>query len=633
MTLTETDTSPVGGASWLAPLQPDLLPGEVRKLTVPEETALWRLFVQIGMNWRNVDKDDLGSTRLKSSWLEFIDCKTTVAPSYVAEYTNAIAVIDELIVMYGETDAYRFLFFGSGVSEGPPRTRLAHAKKFVVDEFIRVQVVASGFRGFFNVWKNRGKNYNGFLRGSRYNWTERVRCVQAGRREEVTAEQVEYLFIGSGVAGATVARRLLEHDHGTSILMLEAGPEIAAKNRRHWWDYVVHNRRPYDHTYDQANETESVGNTRWDFAGNRVVAYGGSTLHWGGWCLRLQPEDFHLLENTGEGGNWPFEYDDLAPFYDRAEDFLSVCGNHNETWNARRADKPYPLPPFEWTAADGEMIRAFESLKIEPGRMPIARYRKCMATGTCKYCPIGGRFTAQYVLEDLRHDNRYENFKVRCEAPVTRILFNSKKQARGAEFIDPVTHEARQVHAQTVIVCSGAYESPKLLMLSGDTYWPSGVGEGHALLGRYLVTHSILVVRGVNTGNEECWFQEYDFPTLMSRTYDSPRYQKEGKLFLFKNRALPNVDFADLMIKGKSRSEIKAILTGPRIMELQAFLEEKGRKDNRVMLGSGKRSFGLPCTKVDFNRNAQDVADVRKHLEPHGKGHPPDEVPGQVQAR
>ena len=33
--------------------------------------------------------------------------------------------------------------------------------------------------------------------------------------------------------------------------------------------------------------------------------------------------------------------------------------------------------------------------------------------------------------------------------------------------------------------------------------------------------------------------QEYDFPTLMSRTYDTEKYQSDGKIFLFKNRVPP----------------------------------------------------------------------------------------------
>jgi hypothetical protein len=154
-------------------LEPTLLVGEGQTLTDYERDALWRLFVYIGKCWKNVPKNSIG---LKSSWLEFIAAKTETAPSYAAEYSNAVLIVDELIAHYGEADAFDRLFFNNGIQSGPPATALAHAKQYVVNEFIRVQIVASGFRGFGG--KNRGKNYNGFVRGSRYNWTERTRSFK-----------------------------------------------------------------------------------------------------------------------------------------------------------------------------------------------------------------------------------------------------------------------------------------------------------------------------------------------------------------------------------------------------------------------------------------------------------------------
>jgi len=110
-------------------------------------------------------------------------------------------------------------------------------------------------------------------------------------------------------------------------------------------------------------------------------------------------------------------------------------------------------------------------------------------------------------------------------------------------------------------------------------------------------------VKGSTPKNPGNWIQEYDFPTLMSRTYDSPEYQKDGKIFLFKNRVLPNVDIARLMMQGKSRQEIEAIQGGPMELELQAFYEEKGQKGNRLTQREGVNRFGLPLTKIEFWRD------------------------------
>lgn len=429
----------------------------------------------------------------------------------------------------------------------------------------------------------------------------------------------EYILVGSGVAGATLASRLLEANRGASILILEAGPVVPAKDRRAWWDYVVLDRKPYAYTYDQPGETRSIGNIHWAFEENRVLAYGGSTMHWGGWCLRFKPEDFQLQSRTGEGADWLFSYDDLEPYYCEAEAYLSVCGEDTEDWSSpgfpMHRSKPYPMPPFWWTEADGEMIAGFEANGLKPGKMPIARYRKCMTTGTCKYCPLGSRFNAQYVLDELRQDPRHTALEIRPNSPVLRVDCESKQRITGVTYLDLASGQERSVRGATVIVCSGAYETPKLLMLSRNAYWSQGIGNDHDLLGRFVISHSMLKVRGVSSRNDERWFQEYDFPTLMSRSCDTPEYQKDGKIFLFKNRALPNLDLAALMIQGKSRTEIDDILRGSREQELQAFMEEKGRFTNRLTLSPGRNRFGLPLMKIDFNRTPQEMDNARKRLD------------------
>ena len=423
----------------------------------------------------------------------------------------------------------------------------------------------------------------------------------------------QIVLIGSGVAATTLAKRLLENDPRTSILMLEAGPKAPRMDRRAWWDYVVYGRKPYDYCRDVEGENTTIGDISWGFFDSRVMAYGGSTAHWGGWCLRYKPEDFWLQTNTGEGADWPLEYTDLEPYYVQAEHYLSVCGDVNESWNKVRVNQPYPLPGFGWTAADGVMIEAFDKVGIEPGQMPIARFRRCMTTGTCKYCPLGSRFTAQGVLEELT-DKRYDNFEQRCRSTVVKLVARTKDTIDAAEVLNTVTGETELVYADTFIVCAGTYESPKLLRRSESSMWEAGIGNDHDLLGRYIVSHSFLMVTGRFPTNPEHWLQEYDFPTLMSRTYDTEDYQADGKVFLFKNRALPNVDIAAAMIQGKSRSEINAILAGPMDFQLQAFYEEKGQYRNRLQPKAGTNRFGLPLTEIRYLRSPRFVEQAKKRL-------------------
>jgi choline dehydrogenase-like flavoprotein len=423
----------------------------------------------------------------------------------------------------------------------------------------------------------------------------------------------DYIIVGSGVAGITIAKRLLEHNPLTAILMLEAGPVIPSKDRRSWWDYITLNRTPYDYTYDKKWEAQSIGSINWLSEGARVKAVGGSTMHWGAWSLRFKPEDFQLHTNTGQGADWPISYDDLEAYYQKAEEYLAVCGDEDEEWSPR--SKPYPMPPFEWTAADGLMIKAFEEMGIKPGKMPLARYRKCFTTGTCKYCPFGSRFSALYILTDILENNNYIKFKLRPNTPLRKINCERKDKIASIECLNNVTGEVSLEKASHYIICSGSYETPKLLMNSKNEFWQNGVGNDADLCGRFIISHSMLKVRGRFPENKERWFQEYDFPTLMSRSYDTPERQKIGKILLFKDRVQPNQNIASLMIAGKTCDEIDAIMSGPMTIELQAFMEEKGKFENRLEIMEGTDRFGLPLTRISFSRTEEESQNALLNLE------------------
>jgi hypothetical protein len=138
---------------------------------------LWVIFKGIGDHWSNTSMESAGQ---KSSWTEFVMLRCEQEPSYIAEYLNAIAVADEMRREHGERSLAQLFSH-----EPPPAerlsTRLDHAKYFVVDEFIRVQIIAGGFRGFGSDADGKRRqrlrplNYNGFVRGSRYNTQVQVR--------------------------------------------------------------------------------------------------------------------------------------------------------------------------------------------------------------------------------------------------------------------------------------------------------------------------------------------------------------------------------------------------------------------------------------------------------------------------
>jgi choline dehydrogenase-like flavoprotein len=169
--------------------------------------------------------------------------------------------------------------------------------------------------------------------------------------------------------------------------------------------------------------------------------------------------------------------------------------------------------------------------------------------------------------------------------------------------MDLATRTLKQVEAERVVVCAGAYESPKILMASRGPGHPDGIGNNHDLLGRYLVSHSFLSVTGVSETNPEKLTAEFGFPTFMSREYDDEARQSTGKIFMFRTEYTPGQKWEHLMQQGKSRSEIDAAATGPRTMELSAFIEEAGAYSNRLEIAPGAPDAFLRAPmRITYNR-------------------------------
>jgi len=436
--------------------------------------------------------------------------------------------------------------------------------------------------------------------------------------------ETETLIVGSGVAGGLVAERLLAAGMGP-VTMLEAGPVVPMRDRRVWLDHITANRLPYDSLTDRKREFEAAGNQAWSISGGRLFARGGSTLHWGGWCPRMKPEDFALKSRIGTGGlDWPFDYDTLEPYYTRAEHYLQVAGDSEHQDPPRGADYPFEAPPF--TRVDGLVIDALDRLGWSHGHIPIARngsaingYPACQTNGTCMYCPIGGRFTGDQPLERLA---RRDDFTLITDAPVMGVLTEGKRRIVGVRYLE--RGEVRRMEATRVILCAGALETPKLLLASRGRDWPRGIGNDHDHVGRHLIANPYFYTRAAKQTNPERLQEETFFATLGSRHWDTPEHQREGKMILNRGES-PDLDPAGLMKAGKTAAEVKRAMKGNHVIELQGTMQTFCHSENRVLPAKGTKRNGLPRTRIESPvdvlhdaRRAEKLGRMRRVLETMG---------------
>jgi len=83
---------------------------------------------------------------------------------------------------------------------------------------------------------------------------------------------------------------------------------------------------------------------------------GGRTNHYGRISLRMGPYDFKPYTRDGKGFDWPISYDDLAPYYDKAEELIGVFGSaeHLEnTPDGKFLPPPAPRRPRPCAASRG----------------------------------------------------------------------------------------------------------------------------------------------------------------------------------------------------------------------------------------------------------------------------------------
>jgi choline dehydrogenase-like flavoprotein len=79
-----------------------------------------------------------------------------------------------------------------------------------------------------------------------------------------------------------------------------------------------------NHFVNDAQNPYEVGEGA--FTWFRSYQMGGRSLTWGRQCYRWSDYDFGANKRDGHGTDWPIRYADLAPWYDKVEEFVGVSG-------------------------------------------------------------------------------------------------------------------------------------------------------------------------------------------------------------------------------------------------------------------------------------------------------------------
>jgi len=191
------------------------------------------------------------------------------------------------------------------------------------------------------------------------------------------SEVVDFVVIGSGAAGGVVAKEL--STAGFSVVVLEQGPYLREKDFTHdemrvgFLNAMANDPKQQPTTFrTKASETAKV-EPRINYG--RLV--GGGSVHFTANYWRFHPDDFRersvFGEIAGTGfADWPVTYDELEPYYTKAEWELGISGVAGANPFEGQRSKPYPLPPLPVKSSGVLFERGARKLGLHPFPAPMA---------------------------------------------------------------------------------------------------------------------------------------------------------------------------------------------------------------------------------------------------------------------
>lgn len=173
----------------------------------------------------------------------------------------------------------------------------------------------------------------------------------------------DVVIIGSGIGGATIASGLA--GCGAKILILERGerlmPSAPARDTRAI--FVDGHFRPKEMWREAGGERFNPGN---------YYYVGGNSKLYGAVLLRYRAEDFVEMEHFGGvSPAWPFPYEELEPWYSKAEQLFRVRGQIGEDPTEPVHSKPYPFPPVPDEKPIARARAELKQLGLHPASLPL----------------------------------------------------------------------------------------------------------------------------------------------------------------------------------------------------------------------------------------------------------------------
>jgi choline dehydrogenase-like flavoprotein len=419
-------------------------------------------------------------------------------------------------------------------------------------------------------------------------------------------------IVGSGIVGTTMAYHLA--NKGFDVEIFEKGPEYPYPHDRQFREKILYlYDNPSYHLPKDLQHLTLSGDYRRDLNTERFMVVGGSATVWQAITLRMLPQDFKTRTLYGYGDDWPLAYDDLEPYYGKAEALLGVSGTDADNPFAPRRSSPYPLPPFELSYDDAIFADRLRQHGIVLHTTPQARTRTayeerpgCMNFGTCRVCPIGARYSPNYHLRRTIETGRC---KVHTNTSVRRLVVDRAGQARALVYQANDDAIEREHGAKVIIVAAGTLESARLLLLSASERHPDGLGNDGGHVGQHLMLHHMWT--GSLHYKDHLQPSRFGGYTARSHQFLDPpnRGKHAGVVINFSSQLFANhvMFHADVPEQLRTGSEVVEFLNARRQWRALVVEAESTPSPQKYVTRSTQRDrFGDPYVHVHYAATALD---------------------------
>ncbi|WP_419922597.1 GMC oxidoreductase [Candidatus Poriferisodalis sp.] len=348
----------------------------------------------------------------------------------------------------------------------------------------------------------------------------------------MTTTTVDAAIIGTGMGGGTAALTLAPS--GATILMLERGdflppepenwsPEAnfadhRYKNAENWWDGSGEMFKPGVHYY-----------------------VGGNTKVYGAALPRFRAHDFDEIAHfDGVSPAWPLSYDEIEPYYTRAEAIYKVHATQGEDPTDPPRSGEFPFPPVPHEPVVAQLADMLRTQGLSPFHLPLGLDLRnggaCIRCGTCDGYPCKVRAKSDAETCAVLPALEFDNVQLWPRARVDRLETNST----GTTVIG--VHGSRdgqpfEVRPRHVLVACGSANSAALLLRSASPSQSQGLGNGFDQVGRYYMAHnnSVLLAlrpfrRNTTTFQKTMAVNDFYCPRNSVSTYPLGNLQLIGKV-------------------------------------------------------------------------------------------------------